>query len=360
MNRQIRDEAAEWFVELNTDGSDPEARRRFDEWLRASPAHLAAFLSMIGIWEDGASVALHNDLTAEELVSWARAGDNVRALTSPANTASMATGTGSRPRMARRHGAIAAGMLIALIAMGSWYLRHFPAYSTQVGEQRSLELADGSIVELNALSEIRVHFSAQQRTVDLLRGQALFRVSKDPARAFVVNSHGAHVRAVGTQFDVDQRSSGTVVTVLEGHVAVWPGEASTGPAPSSPAVPSDSTSPITAQPGELLLGIGEQVVVHARAASAPVKADLGAVTAWRQRQLVFNKASLRDVVDDFNRYNVRPLRIDDERLRDLVISGVFSSTDPSSLIRFLRAQPGIEIVGSPAELRVIARPTPAQ
>ncbi len=84
------------------------------------------------------------------------------------------------------------------------------------GEQRSRH-ADrwlGGAAQLQ--SRLRVSFSEQIRTVELIDGQALFEVAKNPARPFVVVSGKTSVRAVGTQFDVYRKSAGTVVTVLEG------------------------------------------------------------------------------------------------------------------------------------------------
>jgi transmembrane sensor len=69
-----------------------------------------------------------------------------------------------------------------------------------------------------------------------------------------------------------------------------------------------------------------------------VRANLAAATAWTQHQLVFESATLADVAEEINRYNARQLVIDDAGLNDFHISGVFSSTDPASLVRFLRTR----------------------
>ncbi len=81
-------------------------------------------------------------------------------------------------------------------------------YATGIGEQRSIVLADGSTVDLNSRSKIRIRFSSERRGVELIEGQALFKVAKDHARPFVVDSDGTRVRAVGTQFDVYRKRRG--------------------------------------------------------------------------------------------------------------------------------------------------------
>ena len=71
-----------------------------------------------------------------------------------------------------------------------------------------------------------------------------------------------------------------------------------------------------------------------------------------QHRLVFDNSRLSDVVDDFNRYNARQLVIEDRRLYDFHVSGVYSSTDPASLIRFLRAQPSIDVIETDTDVRI--------
>src|SRR5260221_5540279 len=111
--------------------------------------------------------------------------------------------------------------LLALAGMAVWQTECYPSYSTDVGERRSLTLDDGSTVDLNARSKVRIEFSKAERRVDLIEGQALFQVAKNMDRPFIVKSGEATVRAVGTQFDVDRKATGTTVTVLEGRVVVY-------------------------------------------------------------------------------------------------------------------------------------------
>jgi len=64
---------------------------------------------------------------------------------------------------------------------------------------------------------------------------------------------------------------------------------------------------------------------------------------------------LASVVEEFNRYNTRRLVISDPELRSMGISGVYSSTDPDSLLAFLRAQTHIKLVESDREIRITLR-----
>jgi transmembrane sensor len=231
-------------------------------------------------------------------------------------------------------------------------------------------LSDGSTVALNSRSGIKIRFSKHERTVELIQGQALFHVAKDSARPFTVSADGTRVRAVGTQFDVYRKYSGTVITVVEGRVAVL---AHVAPAAAtvelqSPPVASDEvarrpsgavSSPDLIGPAReplsgrdtLFLVAGEQLIVTAKAYQKTDHPNIAGATAWTQR-LVFDSASLSDVAAEFNRYNTRRLVIEDPNLYDFHISGVFSSADPDALIRFLRERPGVRVTETESEIRI--------
>jgi transmembrane sensor len=84
----------------------------------------------------------------------------------------------------------------------------------------------------------------------------------------------------------------------------------------------------------------------------PQRADLRAATAWTKRELVFDMTPLADVVQEFNRYNDQKLVVSDPTLAQFHVTGIFSSTDPASLLRFLRSQRGIDIVEAGREIRI--------
>jgi transmembrane sensor len=205
-----------------------------------------------------------------------------------------------------------------------WLRSGVATYATTTGEQRSITLDDGSVVELNTRSRVLVRFTKQEREVDLIEGQAQFQIQKDPTRAFVVHSGASLVRAVGTEFDVYRKKTATTVSVLEGRVAV---------------ARTNLASP------PVLVCAGEQAIVPESgvAATALRPSDAAAVKAWTQHRLVFRSTPLAEVVAEFNRYNVRQMALRDPNLGGILISGVFSSTQPAALLRFLSEQPGVKI-----------------
>jgi len=419
LSPQIVEEASDWFVEFSEGNLDTSARERFDTWLRRSPEHVQAYLKIAALWEDAPMLEKGRVLPSNELVARVLAEGNIIPLGAgdtsskdrvvsreplrapaveerPPDATAASHELPTLPVRERNSGrrirlyAIAASVLCAVVA-GTWIYVQRGTYSTATGEQRSVRLEDGSTLELNSQSKVRVRFTEHQRNIELIEGQALFRVAKDAARPFIVATDNTHVRAVGTQFDVYRKSSGTVVTVLEGHVAVLSDQAGSAqpeaeassqrssgerpppekalalpktakhsvPALSAPEVPSADESThenvpavLTPRDGEILLAAGEQLTVTPTATSQPKPADIAVATAWTQGKITFRATPLSDVVEEFNRYNTRQLVIADPTLKDTKISGVFSSTDPDSLLRFLRELPNIDVQEAHNEIRI--------
>jgi transmembrane sensor len=336
LNRQINDEAARWFVEFRTGDIDEAGRRAFDGWMRASPEHLRAFVEIAALWGHSGALDTHARLSVEDLITRARQETNVISLSRAARR--------ERPATGYRVWVIAASGLVLLAgSLITWsVLREHQTYSTEIGEQRSLRLTDGSTVALNSRSRARIAFSGSMRTVDLLEGEALFRVAQDASRAFIVRAEGTVVRAVGTEFDVEKRSRGAVVTVLEGRVAVLSANARAG------------RGPIQAQPGReqvVQLSAGEQVDTAA-GSTEPSRANVSSATAWLQGRVILESATLEEVAERFNRYSQRRLIAEDHGQTPFRLSGVFS-TDPDFLIRYLRARPDIQVRESATEIRII-------
>jgi transmembrane sensor len=339
LNTQISEEAAEWFIEFRTGELDAAARRSFDAWVRSSPEHLRAYLEIAAIWNEGHALDGAHKHDPQVLVERARAQDALiplaewRESKDPVRRASFF----SRPR--QRAIALMAMCLMLAAALFVWLaIERAPTFVTDVGEQRSVRLPDGSTVELNSRSRVRVRFSDEARLVELLEGQALFRVAKNTARPFIVRSHDTQVRAVGTQFDVYRKPSGTVVTVVEGKVAVFnPG--------------SNQVAETRAHSG-VLLSAGDQLILAPKSHPQPARVNTAAAIAWTQRRLVFESTPLTDVAEEFNRYSTRKLIVEDSASSPLRLSGVFE-TDPDFLIRYVRERPDITVSETHSYIRIV-------
>lgn len=387
LNHQISEEAAEWLIEFRTDDIDGVGRRDFDVWIRSSPEHLRAFIEMAALWNESGAVDAQRRLDVEAIIARARGEANVIGLRSDSPYPADRVPSSLHERESQSSGlvktalgrkvkgaglarvsklALAAGVVAA--AVGSALilrLRFFgpPTFSTEVGEQRSIRLADGSIVVLDSRSQLRVAFTPAARKVELLNGQALFDVVKNPLRPFIVLAGGTVVRDVGTQFDVNRGADGTIVTVVEGRVSVsqstddrveWAQQAS-APAPGRAKLRSDDGS----QGHEpIFLSAGEQVDIPIGGFSPqPIQVNVSSVMAWTHRRVVLNSATLAQVAEVFNRYSTRKLVTEDHGAKPLRLSGVFT-TDPAFLIRYLRARPDITVSETDSEVDIVRNHTP--
>lgn len=337
----IVSEAASWFIEFRTEEVTVATRARFHEWLCRSPEHIQAYLEIAEGWAELPTSDPQHRVDIEMLIELARESvdDNVVALGARSATPPQPR----RPRIPLLAASFAGvAMLVGLLL---WVLLYEAnTYQTGVGEQRRVRLADGSTLEINALSNVRVRLSEHAREIDLVAGQALFQVAKDPARPFIVRSGETTVRAVGTQFDVYKKRAGTVVTVLEGRVAV----AEANPVDKEMALPE----PVFLVAGEQLTVTAAQTENVRPKNRKPRRADVAAATAWVHKQLIFDETPLVEVAEEFNRYSTRRLVIADAELGSLGISGVYSSTQPDSLLGFLRAQPNLQLSETDKEIRV--------
>jgi transmembrane sensor len=245
--------------------------------------------------------------------------------------------------------------LAAALGAWLWMPGGVQIYRTRAGEQRSILLADGSRVTLNSASAVEVDLRKHRRVLHLLRGEALFQVSHDPARPFDVHADGGVVRAIGTEFNVDLRPRYAAVTVLQGRVAVMSDQQARLPVPATPGAPPSGGAPrvrpqlehFPAPAGALILGVAQQVFItpHGMSAPRPVS-DLTATTAWTRRQLVFEHRPLGEVVDELDRDGRQRILIDSARLRARQVTGVIQLDDPESLLEFLSDVPGVRIRSS--------------
>lgn len=325
-------EAAEWFARLRADDATEQDRARFRQWLNADPRHREAYAGFERFWSTTGDYAADNAVADEVRAAERRAVREDR----PERRRRM-----PRPALRASQG-LAAAVVLAVAGALLWQpiQEYRGIYTTAIGEQRSIPLADGSRVMLNTDTRIRVAYSEQTRTVHLEDGQAYFRVAKNPERPFYVETENGSVRAVGTEFEVYENQGEIVVTVIEGSVAV--SERRVGPArqpaPAAggsavPAKPAAGTA--AAAPAEKLLQASERIALAPGKVSRKVPVDIAPLkrsVAWTSGRLVFDDEPLSQAIDEVNRYSKQRVLIGDARLKSLHISGVFRVGDTGDFV----------------------------
>ena len=316
----IEETAADWFVRRR-DGLPPEAEVRYQAWVAADPRHAAAIAEFQATWNRVSyPAAVSRDREAAQILDRSAAAQR------------------RRPYLIAAAGLAAAAVLVfAFLPLRSPTEAALPAVAVRPNIET---LPDGSTVELNAGAEIAVDFTPERRNVRLVRGEALFSVTKNAARPFVVSARGVEVRAVGTAFAVRCDPEEVGILVTEGRVAVE------RTAPSGPG--GSGTSAIVPRAEPVYLDAGRQVALAIDHSSSsppavkPLSADeIDAALAWRDKRVEFSRMPLSDAVMLFNRHNRVQLSISDGTTAGIPISGIFWSDDPEGFVRLLESGLGV-------------------
>ena len=211
---------------------------------------------------------------------------------------------------------------------------------------RQETLSDGSVLDLNRGAHVVVQFTAAERRVLLVQGEAQFAVAKNPARPFVVRAGGVEVRAVGTAFNVKLAGPNLEVLVTEGTVHVSQ-QTVVAPATSMATGASAGSAPTAAPVVLAALTAGQWTVIPVAAVIAPPVVvqtsdpEIARLLDWQPRLLDFESTPLAEVVETFNRRNPQRLVIGDEELRALTIVASIRSDNVEGFVRLLEGTMGV-------------------
>ena len=355
----IEEVAANWLT-ARAEGFSSAQRRDFDRWCRADPRHRAAVARI----EAACALLEKMPLVRAELLPVVEFPAPLRVVRAPA-PATRRIVTPLRVAVG-----LAAGLALAF-GGARWLTPPNPAadqiFATSAGGYERVVLADGSVLELNADTRLRVSLGQGERRVDLAAGEAHFTVAPDPARPFTVSAGGIAVRAVGTAFNV-RLADATVVEVLvtEGKVSVAEVERVVPNALSSSAGRSrderNAPTGVRTSGSPTFLTANERTVFtrpSAQSHAAPTVEKIAAealreALSWQERKLVFSETPLRDVVAQFNRRNRLQLVIGDPSIAERPVGGTFAADNVEGFVRLLEGS-GAITVERREELTVVLR-----
>ncbi|UYK82833.1 FecR domain-containing protein [Xanthomonas sacchari] len=324
---------------------DAKQEQQLLDWLTASPQHLREYLAMQRVAGELGEALRGMDLDVDALLASDTGADgaaagNVIALPLPRRATAAAPARAARVHAAPRWRLAAAAAVCAAAVLVGWAWPTRQTYSTALGEQRSVQLADGSVVRLNAQTQVRATLTPWSRTLQLRQGQASFVVAAD-RRPLQVQAGGLRVEDIGTTFDIALHQDQARIEVSAGRVHVWRQDR-----PQQPMLAD--------------LGAGQS----ARIDTADGRVELGnedvaAMHAWWQHRIVFRDEPLANVAEDFNRLNRTRLLIDDADAGAMRLTGNLRGDDVAALRAFLDAQPTLQVRTSADGIHVRSR-TPTQ
>jgi|GEM_PF-2734086 len=316
--------AYEWLALLEAGDITPEEFESYLEWRDSDPCHVKAMEELQKEWREICKVP----------VPQPRAWSGVRH--SQNNSKGRNWGFAGFIAQLQSRAIYRAGMALALIGIivGAGLYQYISSvteiektrvYSSARAEMKTITLDDGSTVHLNAQSRITVNYTGNERNITLEQGEALFEVSHNPVRPFLVYAGNGKVQAIGTQFNVKLMPDFNVmVTLVEGVIRITqnmgkheglarilkiPGEmASLRPFPDTDKDMAQENLP------EI------KITQHS---SDPFQD----VLSWREGKLVFQGQRLDNVLYEINRHSNHRILLKSKKAIDMPVYAVFNAGD---------------------------------
>ena len=301
--KDVEARAANWLERRASEDWSAEDQAAHDAWIAESWAHRTAYLRLEA--------------------AWSRA-DRLSALRRPVSEQDM-------NMKAHKSGLLkvfAVSAFVIVLGVGSALLFLRPGektYATAVGARETVMLADGSRIELNTDTVVRVAQSGNRRTVSLDKGEVFFQIRHDAARPFIVVANGQRITDMGTKFVVRRDKDRLRVAVVEGRVRLDVGART--------------------QPHSAFLTPGDIAMAGADSMSVMKKSprNLANELGWRRGVLVFDRTTLAAAATEFNRYNREKLVIADVATGRLMIYGTFPTSDVKAFTRVAQQVFGLHV-----------------
>lgn len=302
-------EASGWIVRIKAhDVSDAE-RQAFEAWRSADPGNARAYAKMERTWGLVASM--------QHLKGRAAAND-----TAP-----------KRPSWRAPAAAIAASALLAVGAL-AWFAKQPPAITAQhvetaPGELRTITLADGSTIQLSGGADVSLEVTPNERRVDLTSGYALFDITHDARRPFIVHTPQGDIRDLGTAFVIRVSDGQVRTTVIRGRVSAAAAQRGLFAA----LVPHQTVTADANQ--EIILDEHGAEVTPIAAESIPRR------LAWRQHMLAFDNEPLSEAIADVSRQTGWTFELADPNLANARVGG-YVAADPEAFIALVTTSLGLD------------------
>lgn len=315
--------AAEWAVRIDASPLMAAEQATFDSWISADIRRLGAYAR--------ANAALIQARRAKVLDPAAYVAPVEEKRVFFCDAASDVEHEQPNRRRVLARGLSAAVAVGATLAFGVSRQLAANTYTTEHGEILLVPLADGSRMTLNTASKAKVRFSKDERRVEMQDGEALFDVTKDVSRPFLVIAGDMQIRAVGTSFTVRHLPGKPLqVIVREGAVDIGP----------------------VHQPLATLKRVKAHTRVIAKSSlditTSPLNVpDLDREMAWREGMLSFEDEALGDVVQEFSRYSDRRIILANPQIARETITGLYAANDPQGFARSVALSLGCQVDVTP-------------
>lgn len=341
----IMADAAHWLALLDSDRCHAADRLGFARWLDEDPRHRWAFEELSEVWAR---------LRTLKDVGPAMDHPAVARLPTARLPGECCPGM-ERPRPRSDWSVLVVAMIVTLAGLVHLVTKSpTQSFETQAGDFRVVELADGSSVELNALTSVEIRYTGRQREVVLTRGEAVFHVARED-RPFVVVTDKGTVAALGTSFVVEMQPSVLEVVVLDGTVSVT----STGGDPPLGEFDKDHLWLPAGASARLDAGESVRMSPQAMRVASNTDTDLDRMLSWRRGYVRFDDQPLASVVSEMRRYSGVNVHIADPALESVRVTAEIRTDDTDAYLAELDALDSV-IVDRAAAAWVVLRAEPGQ
>ncbi|MEP6389605.1 MAG: FecR domain-containing protein [Halioglobus sp.] len=299
------DDALGWIARFRSDSASEDDRNAFALWL-TQDEHRVAMDQMLDLWEDTSVLSVMPfDTTLE-------------------------TPAANQRRWFVSAAVAAAACLVVAVALWPLSPVETPTqyYQTAKGERQTFELNDTSTVALNTDSRIAVSYSDEERYIELIRGEAFFKVASNPERPFHVDAGVARTTVVGTAFNVYRSDSETVdITVVEGVVKV-----------------TELGNSGSRMPASDVLTANHHLIADRNGLNAQAQVDASKQLAWQRGEIMAEELPLHELVHQIERYSDLHILLGDRELAMLSVSGVFRVDQPDVILTALERSLNVRII----------------
>ena len=310
----IAERAADWAQRRHFWAWSDADQAELDAWLAQSMAHRVAY------WRLNATVDRTERLTA------------------------LRPALPGQTRFWQRRGWLmtfrAVAALVAVAALGALATEYFSksapqVFATTVGGREVIRLKDGTQIELNTDTVLKIAADTGARDVTLEKGEAYFQVKHDAAHPFSVTVGNHRVVDLGTRFLVRKDEGVLEVSLLEGRARFDAAAAQT------------HGSSIDMKPGDVVVAKGGAIRLTRRPERA-ITNQLG----WRSGVIVFDSTALANAAAEFNRYGGKRLVIADSAASRLKIEGTFQLNNVEAFADAVQVAFGLHVETRPDEIRI--------
>lgn len=180
-------------------------------------------------------------------------------------------------------------------------------------ELRDIVLPDGSKVILDAKTKLDIKYYSDKREVNISEGKALFEVSSNPNKPFIVNADMIKVEVLGTNFEVKNEKDKIAVDVISGKVKVEQNK-------------NNEFKQLA------ILTQGKHISFDKQSSKTVLKdIDIKNIASWKDGVLFFQDYSLQKAIDEFKKYKDIDIVIQKD-IQKYSISGSFGIDDIDKFI----------------------------